>query len=210
MGREGTWNLLEQNSSTAFLLAGLMFIVAATTVVAVLGTNTERSVLMGGQAFIAAGWTAALIGLLGLYPGLVNRSRRLAQASAVFAVIGVVTFAVMAIGSLVYFTGILRGDPSTFMPFLLPGVFIGSLFAFVSFSIASLRTDAYSRKVGIFLLIPSIIFIGNVSSSSSPNVLLFIDGGLALAMLAIGYLLRMETSLPDHEEERSLSDPSTR
>lgn len=205
---ERAWKSLERSSSTAFLIAGLMFVVADTTVVAVLITDTESSILMGGQAFIAAGWTAALTGLLGLYPGLADRSRRLAQASAVFAVIGVLTFAVMAVGSLVYFTGVLSGDPSTFVPVLLPGVVIGSLLAFVSTSIASLRTNAGSRAVGAFLLVPSVIFVLNVSSPNSPEILLFIDSGLALAMLSIGYLLRRESRLADTDDETSLSDPS--
>ena len=83
----GLWGSLERRRSTAFLIAGLMFAVDAAIVAAVIGPLGEQYMLLG-QAFIAAGWTAGFVGLLGVFPGLADRSRRLAQAGAVLVGIG--------------------------------------------------------------------------------------------------------------------------
>ena len=77
----GLWESLKRRRSTAFLIAGLMFAVDAAIVAAVIGPLGEQYMLLG-QAFVAAGWTAGFVGLLGVFPGLADRSRRLAQADA--------------------------------------------------------------------------------------------------------------------------------
>jgi hypothetical protein len=73
-----------------------------------------------GQGLVGASWTAAFIGLLGVYPALSDRSRWLSPIGAVFAVVGVVTMAAMAVTSFSYAAGILTGDMSDVAMLFLP------------------------------------------------------------------------------------------
>ncbi|QLD86582.1 hypothetical protein HWV23_12875 [Natronomonas halophila] len=205
------WNLLEERSTTLFRIGGLMFIIAAAFDVAniLVGLEDLRSGV--GQAFIAAGWIAALTGLLGLYPNLADQNRWLAGAGGVFAVIGVVGFVGNGATALVAFV---RDVPPTeaFPMFVLVGtivgVLIGAILGFVSFSIVSLRSDVHSRALSILLLMPALFIITNffvLSALGVPNprpseVTIFILSGLALTMLAIAYVLRTEAAPSDTTE----------
>jgi hypothetical protein len=213
------WNSLERRSTTAFLVGAVMFIVSAALSVVAIVTGAERLSLMVGEAFIAAGWIGGLTGLLGLYPVLADRSRWLARAGGVFAVIGVVAFTVLAVVSLVgFFTGGGPGDFPIPLVFIIPGVFIGSFLAFVSFSGASLRSGVHSRTVGVLLLVPTAIFVTNLfilpaivgSGPAPPAVGLVVVSALALAMLAIGYTLRTEGIRTDRSEVEPSPDSAAR
>jgi hypothetical protein len=196
--RHGVFGALERWRSTAFLVAAAMFVVDAallTTVVVGSGTSTPDF----SQAFIAAGWTAAFVGLLGVYPGLVDESRWLSRAGAVFAVVGTVVFAVMAVAVVAFATGVVDGDFGTLVPIFLPGVVFGSVLGFLTFSVASLRSAIHSRLVGVLLLLPAISVVVNIATppnaSGRAAITLGIVCGLALTMLAIGYLLRTGRAL---------------
>ena len=194
-----TWKSLEKWSTRAFFTSAVMFVVAAALNVVTIITGAERLSLMVGEAFIAAGWFGGVIGLLGLYAVLADQSRWSARAGAVFAVIGAVTFVVLAVASLVaYFNGGGVGDLPVPFIYLFPGIIIGSLLAFISFSVASLRSDVHLRTVGILLLVPSLIFFTNFfiipmmigTGPNPPEIIFVVTSVLALVMLAIGYLLR--------------------
>lgn len=205
------WNSLEERSTTFFLVGGVMFVAAAGFDMAniLVGIEDLRSGV--GQAFIAAGWIAALTGLLGFYPKLADRSRWLARAGAVCVVIGVVAFVANGVTALVAFV---RDVPPTeaFPMFLLVGmiigVLIGSILGFVSFGVACLRSDDHSRAIGLLLLLPTLFVITNffiLSALGVPNprpseATLFIVSGLALTMLAIGYVLRTGAAPADTTE----------
>lgn len=191
--------ILETWDARAFFGGGVMFVVAAALNVFALVTGAERVSLMVGEAFIAAGWFGGLVGLLGVYPVLADRSRWLTRAGAVFAVIGAVTTVVLAVGSLVAFVqsgGV--GDLPVPFVFLFPGLVLGSLLAFVSFGVASLRSDVHSRTVGVLLLVPALVFFTNFfvlpvvggTGPAPPETIFGVTSALALAMLAIGYVLR--------------------
>lgn len=195
------WHVIEEWTSRSFSAGGVMFVVAAALTVVSMVTGAERLSLMVGEAFIAAGWLGGLIGLLGLYPGLADRTRWSPRAGAVFTVIGAVTFVVLALASLVaYLQGGGVGDLPVPFIMLFPGLLAGSLLAFLSFSIASLRTDAYPRTVGLLLLVPPSIFVTNFFIAplifgvgpNPPAVIFVVQSGLALVLLAIGYVLRSE------------------
>lgn len=197
------WESLERWSATAFLVGGLILVLDAALVMANIVTGAEHWLLLG-QAFVGAGWAAALIGLLGLYPGLADRNRWLSRAGAVFAVIGVVTFAIMAVAVLVYYAGIPDGEYDAVSWFFLPGVLIGSVLGFASFGVASLRTGVHSRTIGILLLVPPVLVATNVLrfvvGLEAVAITLGIVIGDALAMLAIGYVLRTEPTPTDRAE----------
>lgn len=200
------WKSLERRSSTAFLVAGVMFVVDAALVGAMIAGVADRLLLVG-QAFIAAGWTAGFIGLLGSYSELADRSTWLARAGATFVVIGIVVFVVMGIASLAYFADVLSGDLQTLVPIFLPGVIIGSVLGFLTFGVASLRTEVHSRTVGVLFIVLALFPVVNILSGVAgfERTLTFaIVIGLALVNFAIGYLLRNEdSSTGDMEVEPS-------
>ncbi len=193
------WASLEERSASLFLLGGVMFAVSAALTVVAMLTGAVQPNMVLGEAFIAAGWIAPLLGLLGLYPTLADRNPWLGRAGVVFAIIGLVAFVFLAVASVVAF---IQGLEITEIPIpvavLLPGIIAGSLLAFVSFSVASLRSEAHSRTVGLLMLVPSAIFVTNFlilpailgSGPNPPEVGFVITGLLTLAMLAIGYALR--------------------
>jgi low temperature requirement protein LtrA len=88
--------------------------------------------------------------------------------------------------------------------FFIPGVLVGSVLGFVSFGVASLRTDAYSRTLGVLLLIPAILVVTNVLRFIVGLEVVMITLGIvigdALAMLALGYVLRTEPTPTDRAE----------
>lgn len=191
---------LEQWSPTAFMVGGFLLLVDAAVVAATIATGAD-SLLVLGQAFVGLAWTAALLGLLGLYPELSGRSRWLSRVGAVFAGIGAVVFGVMAAASLLYFAGIPAGEYGDIGQFFIPGVLVGSVLGFGSFAAASLRSDVHSLTFGVLLLVPPVLVVANilrfVAGMVSPSLTLAIVVADALAMLGLGCLLRAESTSTD-------------
>lgn len=187
------WGPVAVWSATAFLAAGTILLLDAAIVAADIVVGIERADVLE-LVFVGAGWTAAFIGLFGLYPGLADRNRWLPRAGAVFAAIGAVVFAVVGVVSLIYYAGIPDGEITALVPLFLPGVVIWSILGFVAMAVASLRTDIYSQILGLLLLVPPVIVIMNVLAEilgvDSATTTLAVVFGDALAMLAIGYVLR--------------------
>lgn len=199
--RTDFWQALERWSSTAFLLGGLLMVIDVGFVAANVTTGAERY-LIQGQAFVGAAWTAALLGLLGLYPGLSDRSRWLSRVGAACAAIGVVTFTVMTVAVLGYTAGLLEVDFDAIGVLFIPGVLIGSVLGFVLFGVASLRTGVRSRTVSLLLFLPAAFVLANflrfvVGMTSSTGTLVIVIGD-ALAMLALGFVLRAASTRASH------------
>lgn len=190
------WESLEQRSATAFLVAAAIFVLDAILVAGVIVALGERYMTLG-QVFVGAAWTAAFIGLLGLYPGLADRSRWLSRIGAVCAVVGAIVFAVMSVASLVYFAGIPDGNIESLVPLFLPGVIIGSVLGFLLFGVASIRTDVRSDTFGILLLAPAAVVVANILTGiagvDSTAATLVIVVAQALAHAGIGYALRTDS-----------------
>lgn len=205
------WESLEQWRSIAFLIGGIIVGADAALVAVILVTESEFPMALG-QGFIGAGWTAASIGVLGLYPSLAERSRWLTRAGAVFAVIGTVTYAAMGVTSFGYFTGSLSGELSEVVMFFLPGVFLGTVFGFGAFGVASLRTNVYSRSVGLLLLVLPTTFLFNIGTGIAGfnplSKVFVVVCVLTLTMLTIGYLFRTERAMTHNEELNPASDSS--
>ena len=189
----GMWAALERHRSTAFLVAGLMFVIDAAIVGYTIATPGEELMLLG-QAFVAAGWTAGFLGLLGVYPGLADRSRRLARVGLACVGIGIVVFVVMGIASVAYFADLVSGDLGTLVPLFLPGVIIGSVLGFITFGAATLRTGLLDRSVGALFVVLALFPVINIGTGiaglqSMPGTLAIV-AGLAVVNLAVSYLLR--------------------
>lgn len=204
---------LESWSARLFLLGGAMFGISAGLTLVGMLTGAVEAYMILGEAFIAAGWIAPLLGLLGLARALADRSKRLVQAGSVFAVIGLVAFVFLAVASVVAFV---QGLAITEIPIpvvvLLPGIIAGSLLAFVSFAVASRRSDVVPRPAGLLMLVPSAIFVTNFlilpailgAGPNPPEVGAVITGLLTLAMLSIGYVLQAMT--PPADRARPVSE----
>jgi hypothetical protein len=202
--------LLEGWSATGFLVGGVIFVAD----LALLATHATSGTDPGAfaQAFVGAAWTAAFVGLLGLYPTLAARSRWLARVGAVFAVVGGVTMAAMAATSLGYSTGILGGRFSAVVAYFLPGVFAGIVLGFGSFAVTSLRTGVYSRGVGLLFFVLPLTFLFNLATGAagvgSIATIISVVCVLAASMLATGYLLRTGSALGEQDGLRASSDAS--
>jgi len=166
-----------------------------------------------GQGLVGASWTAAFVGLLGVFPGLSDRSRWLARIGAVFAVVGAITMAAMAVTSFSYAAGVLTGDMSGVAMVFLPTVFLGVVLGFGSMGVAALRTGVYSQSIGLLFLVLPATFLFNIGTGIAGfNPLAKVLGVVAVltfAMLAIGYLLRTGSGLADREDVEPAADVPT-
>lgn len=192
---------LERWRAVAFLIGGAIFVVDTGLVAYHMSSGTEPAAF--GQALVGASWTAAFIGLLGFYPSLRERRRWLARIGGFFAVIGGVTMAAMAVTMLGYAADVISGEPGEVAMYFLPGVFVGIVLGFGSFGVATLRTDRYSRNLGLLFLLLPITFLFNLSSGiagfGTLATVLGVVSVLALTMLAIGYLVHTGNATVERE-----------
>lgn len=205
------WNSLAQWRAIAFLVGGLMFIPKVIIEAADIVRGVERFGTLA-RVFLGAGWTAAFLGLLGFYPSLDDKSPWLARTGALFALIGGITFTVMAAVSLGYFTNLINGEVSEVLIYFIPGVFGGIVLGFGSFGIASLKTNIYSKGIGLLFLLLPITFLFNLSSPfigfATLTKSLIIILILTLAMLIVSYLLRPGRALINKVELKTINEPS--
>lgn len=100
------WNSLERWRETAFLVGGVMFIASAVITIVDIAVGVEQLRLQLGQATVGAGWTAGLVGLLGLYSALVDRNRWLVRAGVALTVLGIAGYVIMTTAMLALFAGV--------------------------------------------------------------------------------------------------------
>ncbi|MFB6233829.1 MAG: hypothetical protein ABEH81_07240 [Halopenitus sp.] len=198
------WESLENRRSTLFLVAGILFGINVVIVATGTATGSDEMTTLLGEAFNAAAWAVALVGLLGFYPGIADRSGWQARAGGVCAAIGVVVFTALSILSLMFYLEVVEGNIGSLVPLILPGVIIGGVLSFLLFGITSLRTDSHPRSIGVLLLFPPLIVVGNIISGAagveSSYFLLGVVSGLLLVMLALGFRLRSSAPSSDQGE----------
>lgn len=205
----GVWDSLEDYSSTLFIAAGVVLIVYVG--------------LLGYQAFIdstmnfhdneasvvgPAGFCLGAIGLLGLYPAVRDRSPKVAGAGAVVAALGAVGWFVIAASGLADLAGI---EAPAWLQAVGFAAFLEMLVGFPLLGIASLRTDAHSRLLGLLLMAPAIIFGAMIASGAltggSGMGAVIISSGLTMVHLGVGYLLRAGGAPADHAEPAAETAP---
>ncbi len=196
---------LETRSAAAFIAAGVFLfgdtaLQALERFAAVSTPGVLRGVLM------LSGLLAALVGLLGFYPRLVDESRKLARVGVVVTAVACGTFAVVWVWWIV-------GNVLTAVPEPSPAInmlaVVTMVLGFLLFGVASLRTDIPSRSIGGLLLAIVGVFVGMVvvliGRIDLPTwSIVAVLGVLSVIMLTIGYLLR--TSSPQTERTKPTSD----
>lgn len=196
------WNRLGKWNVTAFIVTGLLFLL--NTALEGIGRYTA---MLGEPTFLNAaiylsGLVIALVGLLGFYPGLIDRTPRLARVSA-----GVVAVAATGLTALLVWaslTALLNRPMPPGMLLLLSLVLI--VLGFLLFTVASLRTGVPSRTVSLLLgafvatwalglILGFVVFAGN-----APDWLAVVLNGVSGAlMLGIGYDLSGGSGFSDRE-----------
>lgn len=194
------WELLEQLSPTLFLAGG--------------GSLVVHAVHHGLEAFVGieyplhhevpfgvAGMILGFIALLGLYPKLADRTPKLSGAGAVLAVFGAVGWFVLGVTALAEELGV---EPPAWLDAFGLLIIGGVILGYLTFSIASLRTDIVSRVTGLVLLTPLLVMVMNISIATAGYGSLkgqfAVSSGFAVAHLAIGVALRSEDIPADSAE----------
>jgi hypothetical protein len=191
--------------SPALFLAGGGLVVghAAVNGVEAFTTNTPPPDVFG-----PAGYLLAVVGLLGLYPALVERTPRLARAAATVAAVPLAGWVVVLTVTLGEFAGVVAPVSAS-----LPGWFLAVhlatlLLVYVLFGVAGLRSGGHLRTVGGLLLVAPALWVAMLAGAAllgNGAVGPFLVGaGQALVHLGVGATLRAARL----DEETPAGDPT--
>jgi hypothetical protein len=159
-----------------------------------LGIQAFSNLTTPPDVFGPTGHLVALLGLVGLYPVLADRTPTVARVAGAAAAVALVSWAVMTVTRLLAVAGIVAAVSD-----VLPGVFFMLVFAstilsYVLFGAAILCIEDSSRVVGLLVLAPGalilVALVGSTIAAVTALEGLVIGGGLALSMLPLGYILR--------------------
>lgn len=193
--RKGVLDSIARRTGTIFLVAGVLFFAFG----AMWGIEVFMNRSAPKNIFGPAGFAFAFVGMLGLYPSLVDRSRRLMRFGAFVAIVG----ALGAASNSAWYIGwwvlpALVPDPATatVVGAMVAGMLLGQFLGYTSFGVAILRVDVHSRTVGLLLVaVPIVLGVMTITvatgyaSSGSATILGGVQG---LLHLAIGYNLQTE------------------
>lgn len=180
----GWFGLLEAKAPTLFLVGGALYAVLVAN--RILGTYTGTSFSLA-STFAWAGTVLVPLGLLGLYPALVERRPYLARVAAGVAVILALSSSIVAVGESIEAAGLLSEAPGPLA--LTPFVAIISMYlGFALFGIATLLADVHPKAVGILMLVNASVYPLFMTILSGLPV--YVANGVNLvAFLAIGLTL---------------------
>ena len=202
---DGVLESINERTGALFLVAGGLFVVFA----ALHGVEAFMNRSAPKDIFGPAGFAFAFLGMIGLYPGLADRSRWLTRVGAVFATIGLITSAINS----VWHVGIWVAPaaiPTEFAA-LPAGMVLGQFLGYLPFRLASLRAGVHSRTVGLLLVaVPTVLamMIATVATGFATSGSAVVLGSVqALIHLAIGYTLRRE-GVPKDRTQPSV-EPTT-
>lgn len=200
-GNSTHWKSVEQWSPMLFLIGGGLLVGHA----AIEGIEAFTDLTPPPDVFVSTGHLVALVGLVGLYPVLVNRTPRVARTAIAVAVVPIVGWVVMTAAKLLAVTGTIT-SLNHVLPEVLIMLVVGStILTYALFGAATLRVDEESRTVGLLVLAPAVLVVVLLVDATLTGVSALdgalIGGGLALSMLTLGYRLhtwdyRTEYALP--------------
>lgn len=197
------WDSIEQWSPVLFIVGGSGVVTHA----ALMGVEAFTALSTPPDVFVTAGHLVALVGLLGLYPGLVDRTPTLARVAVAVSAVPIAGWVVMTVGQLLVVAGTW---PS--LAGVLPEVFFvvllgSSILTYGLFGTATLRSGVASRADGLLVLAPggllAVLLVDSVVTGLSALDGLVLGGALAVSMLALGVRLR---SWPERTSRVSRGD----
>lgn len=202
--RTRPFEMLEGHSGVLFLAAGMLL--------------TGYAALNGVEAFTAAtvepnlfefGYVLGFLGLLGLYPRLVDRQPWLARVGGGAAVSGAVAITAFNVGHLAEIAGVVsEGLPG--MSVFIAMALIGFVFGYLATGTAVLRSNVYPRLYGLVLLVPGgvvvLMLVHIAAGFDSLETAFVISAGQAMTHLAIGATLRAEAEATDGDEVDAEAD----
>jgi len=183
------WDSIERWSPTLFIAGGSLLVGHAV----LLGVQAFSNLTTPPDVFGPAGHLVALVGLFGLYPALADRMPSAARVAGVVAAVALVGWAAVTVARFLGVAGVVSSVSD-----VLPGAFIAIVFAstiiaYVLFGAAVVRVDDGSQVVGPLVLAPAVLLVVALSKAATTGVTaldgLGIGGGLALSVLALGYVL---------------------
>lgn len=201
---ETTLATLERWSPRLFLAGGALFLLGAVNdgLIYFAGASNPEALSV---VFLVSGLTAAMVGLVGLYPDLSDRTPNLATSglgSVGLTVAGMVVLATMALLSLALPALNLFGTAVVPLVALPTGLLLVA--AFLLFGVAVLRTTAFPRAVGGLLLAEVVLMafvIAGPTEALDRGVFLVGAKLLHVTILgSIGYLLRARPRQPARDE----------
>lgn len=202
--RRNPFELLEGHSAVLFLVAGVLLIgYAALTGVEAFTTATVEPNLF------EFGYVLGFLGLLGLYPRLVDQQPWLARVGAGAAVSGAVAISAFNVGHLAEIGGLVsNGLPGR--PGFVVMALIGFVFGYLATGTAVLRSAVYPRLYGLVLLAPGVVvvlmLVHIAAGFDSAETAFVISTGQAMTHLAIGATLRAKAEAADAEEVDAEAD----
>lgn len=195
------WNPLEHWTHTMFLAAGVLFVGHA----AVRGVEAFTTIPPPVDVFGPTGYIAAILGLFGLYPVLVESTPTTTRFGAVIAAITAPAWAVISGWSFGEAAGLLPPQTAILPEVFFVAVILSTLVMYLLFGISSLRARTFTRTFSLLLLSPVALFLlliafGVVLSANVQAGGVLIGGGLALVHGAIGGILLTGSTQTDQLE----------
>lgn len=180
----GRLNWLEENAALLFLIGGALYTVFLGNSIL---TTYQGTSYWFASLFAWAAWILIPLGLLGLYPALIERQPYLSRAAAVVAVIPALCSGIVFFGELSEAAGLLTEAPGllALTPFV---TFITFSLAMVLFGITTFLADVHPKAVGVLMVVIASLFpLGMTVLSSLPDFVL--NGVELVAILGIGFFL---------------------
>lgn len=184
------WGTVEQWSPTLFLVGGGLLVGHA----AMSGIHAFTALSIPPDVFVTTGHLIALVGLVGLYPVVVDRTPIVARTAVVVAAAGLASWTVMTVTQFLAVAGVVASLDAVLPAPFFAVVLASTILTYGLFGIATLRVDDSSRTIGLLVSTPAVLTAVLVVDSVVTGVTaldgLVIGGGLAMSMLALGYRLR--------------------
>lgn len=195
------WKPLEHWTHTMFLAAGVLFVGHA----AVRAVEAFTSVPPPVDVFGPTGYVAAILGLFGLYPVLVESTPTTTRVAAGIASIVAPAWVVISGWSFGEAAGLLPPQTAIVPEAFFIGVILSTLLMYLLFGIASLRAQTFTRTFSLLILSPVALFLllivfGVVLAVNGRAGAVLIGGGLAIVHGAIGGMLLTGSTQTDRLE----------
>lgn len=184
------WRTLERWSPVLFLLGGGGVITHAVIQALVAFTAVSPP----PDVFVTTGHLIALVGLLGLYPALAERTPRLATAGLAATGIGVIVWIVLTAGQILAVASAIESMAALFPGAFFLGVLGTTILAYTLVGAAALRAGERPTVDGLLILAPAVLLAVLIGKSVVASVGavdgVVIGAALALSMLALGVRLQ--------------------